>query len=85
MNLTYNSILFFALGIILSIPYNIMAQEDLMDLFGEDEPTTDYTYATFKTTRISLGQSVENPAMGNMIFDIHHHLCRVNGGDYEFF
>ena len=85
MNLTSKSILFFAIGILLSIPYNIMAQEDLMNLFEVDEPTTDYTYATFKTTRISLGQSVENPATGNLIFDIQHHFGRVNGGAYEFF
>jgi len=62
-----------------------MAQDELMDAFGEDEPTTEYAYATFKTTRISLGQSVENPPSGNLIFDIQHHFGRVNGGAYEFF
>ncbi len=63
---------------------NLIAQDDLMDLF-DDGPTTDYTYATFKTTRISLGQSVENPAVGNLIFDIQHHFGRLNEGAYEFF
>ncbi len=85
MNLSFNTFLLFMLGILFSIPYSVTAQDDLMDLFEEDEPTTNYTYATFKTTRISLGQSVENPATGNLIFDIQHHFGRVNGGAYEFF
>lgn len=65
--------------------FNLKAQDDMMDLFGEEEPTIDYAYATFKTTRISLGQSVENPANGNLIFDIQHHFGRLNEGAYEFF
>ena len=60
------------------------AQDDLMDLLN-DEPATTYTYSTFKTTRISLGQSVENPANGNLVFDIQHHFGRINEGAYEFF
>lgn len=85
MNLIFNRILLFALGILLCIPYSLMAQDDLMDAFGEEEPTTEYAYATFKTTRISLGQSVENPPSGNLLFDIQHHFGRINGGAYEFF
>ena len=61
------------------------AQDDLMGLFDNEKPTTDYTQATFKTTRISLGQSIESPASGNLIFDIQHHFGRLNGGAYEFF
>jgi opacity protein-like surface antigen len=61
------------------------SQDDLMDMFTNEEPVTDYTYATFKTTRISLGQSIENPAAGNLIFDIQHHFGRLNEGAYEFF
>jgi opacity protein-like surface antigen len=60
------------------------SQDDLMDLF-DNEPTTDYAYATFKTSRISLGQSIENTAEGNLIFDIQHHFGRINEGAYEFF
>lgn len=70
--------------LLIAISFNLVAQDDMMDLF-DDGPTTDYTYATFKTTRISLGQSVENPANGNLIFDIQHHFGRLNEGAYEFF
>lgn len=66
-------------------PKHSYSQDDLMDLFESDEPSTEYSYATFKTTRISLGQSVENPANGNLIFDIQHHFGRLNTGAYEFF
>ena len=62
-----------------------LAQEDdLMNLFG-DEETVDYTYATFKSTRIIKGQSIENPAKGNLLFVVSHQFGRVNSGAYEFF
>ncbi len=77
------SILIIAIIITLVSPSS--AQDDLMDLFENEEPVTDYVYATFKTTRISLGQSVENPANGNLIFDIQHHFGRLNQGAYELF
>ena len=49
--------------------------QDLMDLLEENEPqTTEYAYATFKTTRIVNGQSIENPPNGAFIFIITHHF-----------
>ena len=60
------------------------AQGDLMDIFN-DEEIIDYTSATFKTTRLALGYSVENPAKNDMIFLISHHFGNINGGAYEFF
>lgn len=60
------------------------AQDDLMDLFGEEE-TVNYTTATFKTTRLALGYSVENPAKNDLNFIISHHFGKINGGAYEFF
>ncbi|MFA5417344.1 MAG: DUF5777 family beta-barrel protein [Bacteroidales bacterium] len=63
----------------------LTAQDDLMDMIGDTKPATEYTYATFKTTRISLGQSVENPANGNLIFDIQHHFGPLNNGVDDFF
>lgn len=64
--------------------FTSQAQEDLMDLF-EEEPTTEYTSATFKTTRLALGHSVENPANGDLIFLISHHFGNISSGAYEFF
>lgn len=62
----------------------IFAQDDLMDLFEEKE-TIDYTTATFKTTRLALGYSVENPSQSDLIFIISHHFGKINSGAYEFF
>jgi len=64
---------------------HVNAQDDLMDMFGDTEPATEYAFATFKSTRISLGQSVENPANGNLIFDIQHHFGPANRGFEDFF
>ncbi len=85
MKLLKNRFIIFVISVMILSPNLVIAQDDLMDIFGDDEPITEYTYATFKTTRISLGQSVENAATGNLIFDIQHHFGRVNEGAYEFF
>lgn len=61
------------------------SQDDLMDLLGSDEPTTNYTYATFKTIRVINAQSVENPAKGVLLFLIQHRFGRLNTGAYELF
>lgn len=61
----------------------LTAQDDLMDLFGDDSQTTDYAYATFKTTRIINAQSVENPAPGVLLFLIQHRFGQLNSGAYE--
>ncbi|KAF0201009.1 MAG: hypothetical protein FD170_3041 [Bacteroidetes bacterium] len=59
--------------------------QDLLDLLGEDEPVTNYTYATFKTTRIINGHSIENPADGVLLFMISHRFGKLNSGAYDFF
>jgi len=56
-----------------------------MDVFGDEEPTTEYVTATFKTTRIVSGHSIENPANGVLLFMISHHFGRINQGAYDFF
>ena len=78
-----NHVLFLLLFGIFWMPAN--AQENLMDLFGEEEPTTDYAYATFKSTRVVYGHSVENPAERNLIFLIQHNFGQLNSGIYELF
>lgn len=63
--------------------YVSFAQDDLMSLIEKDEkPVTDYTQATFKTTRIVIGQSIELPPPGDMMFIITHHFGALNTG-YE--
>lgn len=62
------------------------AQEmDLLALLGEEEPRTDYTFATFKTTRIINGHSVENVGHGVLDFKISHRFGTLNRGPYDFF
>ena len=39
----------------------LVAQDDMMDLFADEEPKIEYTDATFKTTLLVIGQTVENP------------------------
>jgi len=75
----------FVLLCLLSFTFRVHAQDDLLDMLGDTEPATEYAYATFKSTRISLGQSIENPAAGNLIFDIQHHFGPVNTGFNDFF
>jgi len=62
------------------------AQDELLSLFeDESEPKTEYAYATFKTSRLVYGHSVENPAPGNLIFLIQHNFGSLNSGFYELF
>ncbi len=63
----------------------ILAQDDLMDLLNSEEQAVDYTYATFKTSRIINSHSVEQPASGVLMFLIQHRFGRLNTGFYELF
>ena len=59
---------------------------DLMKMLENDiEKTTDYTTATFKTTRLINGHTVENVGKGVMDVKISHSFGKVNGGGYELF
>lgn len=64
---------------------SLSAQDDLMNMLDDGSQTTNYTYATFKTTRVVIGQSIENPASGNLNFVISHHFGHLNEGAYELF
>jgi hypothetical protein len=64
---------------------SLTAQDDLQELFDDDSPTTNFTIATFKTTRVVLGQSVELPPGGELIFVVSHHFGKINSGVKEFF
>lgn len=71
--------------IILFCFLNTTKAQELMDVFGEEEPTTEFTAATFKTSRIVSGHSIESPANGVLLFTISHHFGRLNTGAYDFF
>ncbi|UZO81548.1 DUF5777 family beta-barrel protein [Aquimarina sp. ERC-38] len=56
-------------------------QDDLLDILNEQEkPATDYTIATFKSTRLVSGHSVETNAKGVLQFLIGHRFGRINDG-----
>ncbi len=57
--------------------------QDLLDMLG-DPSSKEYTTATFKTSRLIIGQSIENVAKGNLNFIISHHFGRINEGSYNF-
>ncbi|MEI7490882.1 MAG: DUF5777 family beta-barrel protein [Bacteroidota bacterium] len=73
---------FFSLFLAL-LAYTANAQDDMTALLNKDsKPVIDYTSATFKATRVIVGQSCENPPTGNLIFMFSHHFGALNTG-YE--
>ena len=59
------------------------AQDDMMALLNKDQkPVTDYTLATFKATRVVVGESCELTPTGNLTFVFSHHFGAINTG-YE--
>ena len=79
-------ILFFAF-----LTEQIQAQDiDLNQMLEEEQKKEakdkiNYTIATFKTTRLINGQSIETTQQGVMDLKISHRFGTVNGGAYEFF
>jgi hypothetical protein len=67
---------------------NLTFAQGLLDELDEIAPTdqeTDYTTATFKTSRIVNGQSIENIAQNNLLFVIAHRFGPVSNGIYDLF
>jgi hypothetical protein len=61
-------------------------QDSLMALLDEEDKTvTNYTTASFKTTRVINSQSLENTAGGVLDVKISHRFGFINGGAYELF
>lgn len=85
MQQLYKIILIFVL---LNIPLHLYAQDDLLNLLENDSVNKrqkEYTYATFKSTRVINGQSVETQKAKVMQFLISHRFGRLNSGGYNFF
>ncbi|MCB9184478.1 MAG: hypothetical protein H6591_11225 [Flavobacteriales bacterium] len=57
-----------------------LCQDDLLNLLGEEETGPEYTNASFKTTRVINGHSLENTAHGVLDFKIGHRFGPANGG-----
>ncbi|MEY3059607.1 MAG: hypothetical protein RL000_959 [Bacteroidota bacterium] len=68
---------------IAALPFSSFAQ---IDLFAEkEEPITDIVTATFKTTRVVNGHSIENVGAGILDFRILHRFGQFSDGAYNLF
>jgi hypothetical protein len=64
----------------------VSVAQDLMDLLeSETDEETNYTTATFKSTRVLNGHSIERMQEGQLDFRISHRFGTINSGAYEFF
>lgn len=65
------------------------SMDDLLQVLNEKPPGNNskkvYTAATFKTTRIANGHSIEQLGKGVLDFRINHRFGMINGGISEFF
>ena len=63
------------------------AQEDLLSILESEagEAQTEQVYATFKTTRIINGQSIETTPGGILNFIVAHRFGKLNDGVYQLF
>lgn len=69
-----------------SIALCIFAQDDLMNLLDQNSAKEiNYTTATFKSTRVMNGHSVEKMPSGQLDVRISHRFGPVNSGGYNFF
>jgi len=68
------------------IGLGIFAQDDLMNILNQNTPSeTNYTTATFKSTRIMNGHSIERMPSGQLDVRISHRFGMLNSGGYNFF
>lgn len=67
-----------------SIPLFAQDEADLLSLVGE-EIQTEYASASFKSTKVINGQSIEHLAAGVLDFRIAHRFGALNQGAYDLF
>jgi hypothetical protein len=74
----------FLLFLVLAV--SLSAQDDLMNMLNDStKKEINYTTATFKSTRVINGHSVQMMAPGQLDVRISHRFGLVNLGAYEFF
>lgn len=74
----------FVFLLILMITSKVSAQDELSALLDEQmEEETVLTNATFKSTRVMNGHSIERMPAGQLDFRISHRFGRINSGAYE--
>ena len=75
-----------ALSFLLSlVTLAIFAQDDLMNIIDQNtQSDINYTTATFKSTRIMNGHSIERMLPGQLDVRISHRFGTLNSGAYDF-
>lgn len=74
------------LFILLSMTSLLSAQDDLMNMLKDStQAEINYTTATFKSTRVLNGHSIERMVAGQLDVRISHRFGLLNSGAYEFF
>lgn len=69
--------------LLLTSVYSVKGQDDLLnELERSDSSINNYTFATFKSTRIINGQSVETKRKGELEFIFSHRFGLINEGAY---
>lgn len=76
-----NSAIFF----LTVLPLIAGAQDLLSELDKQTKPTTEYTLATFKGTRLINGQTVQTKGKGALEFIFAHRFGPINSGVYNLF
>ena len=72
--------------LLLICPFLAFAQEDLLgELEKNTTKETEYTFATFKGTRLGNGHTIETKNAGSLEFIFQHRFGAINGGAYEMF
>lgn len=80
--------IFIAVAYFTLLSRSLFAQDDLMKMMEAESADTkkiEFTTATFKTTRIINGHSVENVAPGVLDLRISHRFGFISDGAYELF
>jgi hypothetical protein len=77
---------FYTILLFVFISTGLNAQNDLLDLLNEgNKAEVNFTTATFKSTRILNGHSIERMPDGQLDFRISHRFGTLNSGAYELF
>jgi hypothetical protein len=72
--------------LLLLFALRIFAQDDLMSMLNQDSlQDVTYTTATFKSTRVMNGHSIERMPPGQLDVRISHRFGPLNSGAYNFF
>ena len=70
--------------LLINLSFATFAQDDLEDLLNDQSTDVkNYTYATFKNTRILNGHSVEQMKPNDLEFRISHRFGTLNSGAYN--